>query len=116
METMERNDRRRHCRSRVPECKSQIVDRGWMTQFPAAAIAVRNLEIVEAFEARCAENERRIGAGLPPRTRRRRAIPGDPVTARSAAMTPQIGPTIARRGVTAGRHRSVSPKRETGPH
>ena len=42
------------------------------TLFLAAALAVRNLEIVDAFEARRTDNERRIGAGLPPRTRRRR--------------------------------------------
>lgn len=42
------------------------------TLFLAAALAVRNLAIADAFEARRADDERRQRVGLPPRTRRRR--------------------------------------------
>ena len=38
----------------------------------ACAFVVRNLRVLDAFEERQRENERREAAGLPPRTRRRR--------------------------------------------
>jgi hypothetical protein len=66
--------------ARIKDPATIDIAKGWCrlmglvgpTLFLAAALAVRNLEIVDAFEARRTENERRTGAGLPPRTRRRR--------------------------------------------
>ena len=56
------------------------VARGWcrvmglvpMSLFVACAVVVRNLAVADAFSARQAENERRMAAGLAPKTRRRR--------------------------------------------
>ena len=42
------------------------------TLFLAVALAVRNLAVADAFEARRADDERRRRVGFPPRTRRRR--------------------------------------------
>jgi hypothetical protein len=40
--------------------------------FVCCTIAIRNMRIVDAFEARVAEDERRAELGLPPKTRKRR--------------------------------------------
>ncbi|MHB8430835.1 MAG: hypothetical protein ACYDDZ_09950 [Acidimicrobiales bacterium] len=40
--------------------------------FVACGFVVRNLRIVDAFEARQADDARRLAAGLQPKTRRRR--------------------------------------------
>ena len=56
------------------------VTRGWcrlmglvpMSLFLACAFVVRNCSILEAFDARQADEQRRRAAGLPPRVRRRR--------------------------------------------
>jgi hypothetical protein len=59
---------------------SNNISRGWcrltgvtaITLFAAALIITRNQRILDAHDARQAENARRAGAGLPPKTRRRR--------------------------------------------
>ena len=56
------------------------ISRGWcrltgvatMSLFLACALVVRNLAVVDTFEARRDENERRVAAGMAPKTRRRR--------------------------------------------
>ena len=66
--------------ARIKDPATVDVVRGWCrvmglvgpTLFLAAALAVRNFAIIDAFEARRADNERRATAGIPPRTRRRR--------------------------------------------
>ena len=66
--------------ARVKDPATIDIGKGWCrlmglvgpTLFLAAAIAVRNLAITDAFEARQADNEHRATTGLPPRTRRRR--------------------------------------------
>jgi hypothetical protein len=69
--------------ARVKDPATIDIGKGWCrlmglagpTLFLAAALAARNLAIVDAFEARRADNERRTRSGLPPRTRRRRRTP-----------------------------------------
>ncbi|MHB8431534.1 MAG: hypothetical protein ACYDDZ_13605, partial [Acidimicrobiales bacterium] len=59
---------------------STDMTRGWcrlmgitgITLFVACGFVVRNLRIVDAFEARQADDARRLAAGLQPKTRRRR--------------------------------------------
>ncbi len=59
---------------------SNNISRGWcrltgvtaITLFAAALIITRNQRILDAHDARQAENARRAAAGLPPKTRRRR--------------------------------------------
>lgn len=66
--------------SRIKDPATVDVAKGWCrlmgligpSLFLAMALAVRNLDLVDAFEERQAENERRRRAGLGPRTRRRR--------------------------------------------
>jgi hypothetical protein len=66
--------------SRIKDPATIDVQKGWCrlmglvgpSLFLAIALAVRNLDLVDAFECRQAENERRRRAGLEPRTRRRR--------------------------------------------
>ena len=66
--------------ARVKDPATIDINKGWCrlmglvgpTLFLAAAFAIRNVAIFEAFEARQANNERRARSGLPPRTRRRR--------------------------------------------
>ncbi|MGH2753236.1 MAG: hypothetical protein ACRDLB_02280, partial [Actinomycetota bacterium] len=56
------------------------IARGWcrvmgvsaVTLFLACLFVVRNQRILDAFEARRADDARRLASGLPPRTRRRR--------------------------------------------
>jgi len=66
--------------SRIKDPATVDVAKGWCqvmglvtpSPFLAAALVVRNLALVDAFEARQVENARRRVAGLPPKTRRRR--------------------------------------------
>ncbi len=66
--------------SRIKDPATVDIDKGWCrvmglvtpSLFLAIGIVVRNLALVDAFEARQAENARRCAAGLPPKTRRRR--------------------------------------------
>jgi len=66
--------------SRVKDPATIDIGKGWCrlmvligpTLFLAAALAIRNLSIADAFEARRADDERGQRVGLPPRTRRRR--------------------------------------------
>ena len=59
---------------------SNDISRGWcrlmgltpITLFAGCLLAVRNLRILAAFDARQAQNAHRAAAGLPPKTRRRR--------------------------------------------
>jgi hypothetical protein len=71
--------------------------RGWcrvmgvtaISLFVAAAFVVRNQRIIDAFEARQADERRRLDAGLPPKTRtRRRKTLGDLIGAPSADPPP----------------------------
>ena len=66
--------------ARIKDPATIDVDKGWCrvmglvtpSLFLAIALVVRNLALVDAFEARQAENARRRTAGLPVKTRRRR--------------------------------------------
>ncbi len=66
--------------ARIKDPATVDVARGWcrvmglvpMTLFLATAIVVRNLAVIDAFEQRQADNERRRAIGLAPRSRRRR--------------------------------------------
>ena len=66
--------------SRIKDPATVDVAKGWCqvmglvtpSPFLAAALVVRNLALVDAFEARQVENARRRVAGLPPKTLRRR--------------------------------------------
>jgi len=66
--------------SRVKDPATIDIGKGWCrlmglvgpTLFLASALAIRNLEIADAFKARQEDNEHRRQVGLPPRTRRRR--------------------------------------------
>jgi hypothetical protein len=66
--------------SRLKDPATIDVARGWCRQmglvplatFLACAIVVRNLAVLDAFNARQVENERRARAGRPSKTRRRR--------------------------------------------
>ena len=66
--------------STIKDPASTDTTRGWcrlmgltsITLFLACAIVVRNGRVVEAFEARQADNAQRAAAGRPPATRRRR--------------------------------------------
>lgn len=66
--------------SRIKDPATVDIQKGWCrltglvgpSLFLAVALAVRNLALLDAFEERQAENERRRLAGLPLRTRRRR--------------------------------------------
>jgi hypothetical protein len=58
------------------------INRGWcrvmglapILLFLTVAVMVRNARILDAFEARVADNARRAQSGLPPRTRKRRRV------------------------------------------
>jgi len=66
--------------ARIKDPATVDIDKGWCrvmglvtpSLFLAIALSCRNLALVDAFEARQAENARRCAAGLPPKTRRRR--------------------------------------------
>ena len=66
--------------SRIKDPATIDIAKGWCrvtglvtpSLFLAVALVVRNLALVDAFESRQAENERRRAIGLPPRTRHRR--------------------------------------------
>ena len=66
--------------SRIKDPATIDVEKGWCrvmglvtpSLFLAVALCCRNLALLDAFEARQAENERRHAAGLPPKSRRRR--------------------------------------------
>ncbi len=66
--------------STIKDPATNDVSRGWcrmmglapLVFFLAALLAVRNLRVIDAFEARQAEDARRAAAGLPPKRRRRR--------------------------------------------
>jgi hypothetical protein len=80
--------------ARIKDPATIDVARGWcrvmgltpMCLFLACALVTRNLAVIDAFEARRAEDRRRAATGLPPRTRRRRRITlGDLVGAGASA-------------------------------
>jgi len=66
--------------STIKDPATNDISRGWsrlmglapITLFVACVFVVRNLRVLDAFEARCAEDARRATAGRPPKTRRRR--------------------------------------------
>lgn len=66
--------------ARIKDPATIDVARGWcrvmglvsMSLFLACALVVRNLAVSDAYDARREEDERRVSAGLPRRTRRRR--------------------------------------------
>jgi hypothetical protein len=68
--------------STLKDPASTDINRGWcrvmglvpIMLFLTAAVMVRNLRIVDAFEARMAEDARRAEQGRPPRTRKRRRV------------------------------------------
>jgi hypothetical protein len=69
--------------STIKDPASNTIARGWcrltgltpLAFWLAALHAVRNQRILDAWNTRQAENQRRATAGLPPRTRKRRAKP-----------------------------------------
>ncbi|MHB1519182.1 MAG: hypothetical protein ACYCYQ_13010 [Acidimicrobiales bacterium] len=75
---------------------STDMTRGWcrlmgitgITLFVACGFVVRNLRIVDAFEARQADDARRLAAGLEPKTRRRRRKTIDNLVGASANAPP----------------------------
>jgi hypothetical protein len=88
--------------SSVKDPASNDIARGWcrlmgltpITLFVACLFVVRNERIIDAFEVRQAEQERRLQAGLPPRTRRRRRRTlGDLVAAPTANAPPKDSAT-----------------------
>ncbi len=70
--------------------------RGWcrltgvtaITLFAVATFVVRNHRIIDAFEARQVEDRRRLQAGLPPKTRRRRRKTIGILTGAASASSP----------------------------
>ncbi len=66
--------------STLKDPASTDTTRGWcrvmglpgITLLLVCAVVIRNFRVIDAFEAREADNQRRIGAGLPTKTRRRR--------------------------------------------
>ena len=66
--------------ARIKDPATVDVARGWcrvmgltsMSLFLACALVVRNLAVADAFDARRADDERRVAAGLAPKSRRRR--------------------------------------------
>lgn len=83
--------------ARVKDPATIDISKGWCrlmglvgpTLFLAAALAIRNLAIADAFEARQAEDERRQALGIAPKSRRRRRRTlGDLVVAGSANAPP----------------------------
>ena len=64
----------------IKDPASTDIARGWcrvmgltpMTLLLACALVVRNLRVLDSFEARAAEEQRRAAAGLGPKIRRRR--------------------------------------------
>ena len=88
--------------SSVKDPASNDIARGWcrvmslapITLFVACLFVVRNERIIDAFETRQAEQERRLKAGLPPRTwRRRRRTLGDLVASPTANAPPKVSTT-----------------------
>ncbi len=79
--------------SRIKDPATVDVAKGWCrvmglvtpSLFLAVAISCRNLDLVDAFESRMRESDRRRAAGLEPRTRRRRR--------QSIAELAKAGPT-----------------------
>jgi len=80
----------------VKDPASNDISRGWcrltglssMTVMLACLFVVRNLRIVDSFEARQADDARRIAAGLPPKTRRRRRKSLNDLVGASATAPP----------------------------
>ncbi len=66
--------------STIKDPATNDISKGWcrvmglapMTVMLACVLVVRNIRVLDAFELRQAENQRRAAAGLAPRTRRRR--------------------------------------------
>jgi hypothetical protein len=66
--------------STIKDPATNDISRGWcrimglapMSVMLACVLVVRNLRVLDAFEHRQAENQRREATGLPPKTRRRR--------------------------------------------
>ncbi len=66
--------------STLKDPASNDTTRGWcrlmglpaVTLMLVCAVVVRNLRVIDAFEERQLEQDRRLKAGLPPKTRRRR--------------------------------------------
>jgi len=88
--------------STVKDPASNDIARGWcrlmgltpITLFVACLFVVRNGRVLDAFEDRQAEQRRRLAAGLPPKTRRkRRRTLGDLVASAPANAPPAVLPT-----------------------
>ena len=82
--------------STVKDPATQSVERGWcrlmgltpLLLFLACTTVVRNMRIVDSFEARQADAARRAAAGLPPKTRRRRRRTIDDLIGTAPANAP----------------------------
>jgi len=69
--------------STIKDPASNDISRGWcrlmglsaITVFVTCCLVVRNWRVLDAFDERVAEHERRAGLGLAPKTRRRRRQP-----------------------------------------
>lgn len=79
-ESYKRRSAAERANSTIKDRATNDVSRGWcrlmglvpMSVFLACVLVVRNLRVIDAFEARMAEDERRLAAGMAPKTRRRR--------------------------------------------
>jgi hypothetical protein len=80
----------------VKDPASIDITRGWcrvtglsaITMLVACAFVVRNLRVVDAFDARQLDDQRRRAAGLPPKTRRRRRRSINDLVAATTANAP----------------------------
>lgn len=79
-ESYKRRSAAERANSTIKDPATNDVSRGWcrlmglapMSVFVACVLVVRNLRVIDAFEARQAEDQRRMAAGMAPRSRRRR--------------------------------------------
>ena len=82
--------------SRIKDPATVDVEKGWcrvmglapMSLFLACALVVRNLAVADAFDRRQAQDMRRVKAGLPRRTRRRRRTPISDLVRATANASP----------------------------
>ncbi len=82
--------------ARIKDPATIDIGRGWcrvmglapMSLFLACALVVRNLAVADAFDRRQAQDMRRVKAGLPRRTRRRRRTPISDLVRATANASP----------------------------
>ena len=93
--------------ARIRDPATVDVARGWcrvmgltpMSLFITCALVVRNLAVADAFSERQADSERRMAAGLSPKTRRRRRRTLGDLVAAGSANAPPWSPASRRHRV-----------------